>query len=489
MGLNVKENIERLASTKVIDDIVDDLKKDPERNLVAAIDKIVGIAEKLPLQPVFKEQLRGIRVLSESDRPSKHLIVNLLTDTDENVLKTLVRDYVINASWLGVRKQRAITEREGFNVPYFMLIDPTERCNYRCNGCWAGSYQQAKEMPFETFDRVLSEAGDMGIHFVVVSGGEPTCYPRLLDIFKKHQDTAFLFYTNGSLFTDEFVQELRHCGNAVPCFSVEGFKDKTDARRGQGAWDRVMLAMDRCRGEGILFGYSVTETRQNIEEVTGDAFVDYLIARGAKIGWYFQYIPIGRTPDLSMTLTPEQRLYSYDRIHAIRSTKAFFPADFWNDGPYTGGCLAGGRRYFHVTADGNIEPCAFIHLTQGNINDMSLKDALQLPFMQEIQKYQPYSDNLLTPCLLMDHPDYFRKIAAMPGVKGTDGTVDNMSGDVGKHLDEVSAAWEKLSRPVYERDFPAEAKKYAELKRQKVENIQRHAGDMHAFYSDPTVEK
>ncbi len=489
MSLNVKESLERLATTKVIDNIVDDLKKDPERNLGMTIDRIVGAAEKLPLQPVFKEQLRGVKTLSDNDRPGKRLMVNLLKDTDANVLKTLSRDFIVNASWLGVRKQRAVSEKDGFNVPWFMLIDPTERCNYRCNGCWAGSYQQAKEMPFETFDRVLSEANEIGVHFVVVSGGEPTCYPKLIDIFTKHQDTAFMFYTNGSLFTEEFVEKLRLCGNAVPCFSVEGFKEKTDARRGEGAWDRVMLAMDRCRKAGVLFGYSVTETHQNIEEVTGDAFVDYMVDKGAKIGWYFQYIPIGRTPDLSMTLTPEQRLYSYNRIHAIRSTKPFFPADFWNDGPYTGGCIAGARRYFHITADGNIEPCAFIHLTQGNINDMSLKDALQLPFLQEIQKFQPYSDNMLTPCLLMDHPDYFRKIAAMSGVRGTDGTVENMSGDVGKHLDRLSGEWEKLSRPVFEHDFPAEAKKYADLKKQKVANIEKHGGDMHAFYLDPTVEK
>lgn len=487
--MSIKEDVERLVSEKTIENTVKDLKKDPEHNLGGLVNRIVGTVDKLPLQPIFKQQLHGIKQLYDNDRPGKYLLLNLLKDTDEGVLTTLAKDFIVEASWLGVRKQRAVSEKEGFNVPWFMLIDPTERCNYHCNGCWAGSYQQAKEMPFETFDHVLTEANEMGIHFVVVSGGEPTCYPRLFDIFTKHKDTAFMFYTNGSLFTEKFVEQLRQCGNAVPCFSVEGFQEKTDARRGEGAWDRVMLAMERCRKAGLVYGYSVTETHQNIEEVTGDAFVDYMIDHGAKIGWYFQYIPIGRSPDLSMTLTPEQRLYSYNRIHAIRSTKPFFPADFWNDGPYTGGCIAGARRYFHITADGNIEPCAFIHLTQGNINDMSLKDALQLPFLQEMQKFQPYSDNMLTPCLLMDHPDYFRKIAAMPGVKGTDGTVENMSGEVGKHLDDVSAAWEKLSRPVYERDFPAEAKKFADLKKKKVENIEKHGGDMHAFYKDPTVEK
>jgi len=353
---------------------------------------------------MFKDQLRGVKELVNSDRPGKQLLVNLLRDTDAQVLKTLVGAFVIDASWFGVRTQRAVTQEEGFNVPWFMLIDPTERCNYKCTGCWAGSYQQAKEMSFETFDRVLTEAGALGIHFVVVSGGEPTCYPHLTDIFQKHKDTAFMFYTNGSLFSEKFVEELRACGNAVPCFSVEGFKEKTDARRGEGAWDRVMQAMDRCRAAGLLYGYSVCETSANLDEVTSDAFVDHMIDKGAKIGWYFQYVPVGREPDTSLMLSAQQRLQSYERIHAIRASKALFPADFWNDGPYTGGCIAGARRYFHVTADGNIEPCAFIHLSQGNINDMSLSQAPAAPLLSRDPEAAALLDNLLSPCLLAGSP-------------------------------------------------------------------------------------
>ena len=487
--MSIKESVERTVSQAAINKAIDELKKDPEHNLSGFVDRVEGIADKLPLQPMFKDQLRGVKELVNSDRPGKQLLVNLLRDTDAQVLKTLVGAFVIDASWFGVRTQRAVTQEEGFNVPWFMLIDPTERCNYKCTGCWAGSYQQAKEMSFETFDRVLTEAGALGIHFVVVSGGEPTCYPHLTDIFQKHKDTAFMFYTNGSLFSEKFVEELRACGNAAPCFSVEGFKEKTDARRGEGAWDRVMQAMDRCRAAGLLYGYSVCETSANLDEVTSDAFVDHMIDKGAKIGWYFQYVPVGREPDTSLMLTAQQRLQSYERIHAIRAGKALFPADFWNDGPYTGGCIAGARRYFHVTADGNIEPCAFIHLSQGNINDMSLKEALQLPFLSEIQKFQPYSDNLLRPCLLIDHPDYFREIAAMPGVKGTDGTVENMSGEVGEHLDRLSQEWEEVSRPVFERDFPEAAKKAREMKQRKEQNIASHGGDMRSFYRDPAVEK
>ncbi|MGC9171598.1 SPASM domain-containing protein, partial [Caldisericum sp.] len=177
-----------------------------------------------------------------------------------------------------------------------------------------------------------------------------------------------------------------------------------------------------------------------------------------------------------------QRLYSYKRIHEIRATKPLFAADFWNDGPYTGGCLAGGRRYLHITADGGIEPCAFIHLAQGNINEISLKEALQLPFFKEIQKLQPYSDNLLRPCMLVDNPQVFRKIGSLPGVRSTDGTLENMYKDVGKHLDELSKKWEEISRPVFEHDHPEVAKRIREYKQRKEKVLKENEEKIEAFY-------
>ncbi len=487
--MSLGENAKKLVLSKTIDGVVSYLQKNPERNVYKAIDTVASLANKFSFLPVFKEQINGIKKLADNDRPGIHLLINLMKDTRPDVAHKLAKNFVVNAAWMGIPKQREYTKKEKVNVPWFLLIDPTEKCNYNCIGCWAGSYDQAKTMSFETLDRILTEAKEMGIYFIVLSGGEPTLYPHFFEILKKHNDMAFMFYTNGSIITEKFAEKLADAGNAVPCISVEGFKEKTDWRRGKGAWDRVMKAMDNLKKVGVPFGYSVTETNQNIDEILSDEFVDFMVDKGAKIAWYFQYIPIGRNPDVNLMLTPQQRLKSYQRIHEIRATKPLFAADFWNDGPYTGGCLAGGRRYIHITADGGIEPCAFIHLSQGNINDMSLKEALQLPFFKEIQKLQPYSDNLLSVCLLVDHPDYFRKIGSLPGVRGTDGTLENMYKEVGKHLDKLSKEWAELSRPVFERDFPEVAKKTREYKKKKEELIKKGNGDIEQFYVSDEIDK
>lgn len=480
--MNIGHNIKRAVLSKTIVQIINYLQKNPEKNLARAVNAIYNLSRAFNLNPLFKEQLKWGKNMVENDLPWKKLVINLLKDTKTEVLKKLAVNLVVNAGWTGVPMENKITVKQGSKVPWFILVDPTEKCNYNCIGCWAGSYDRAHELSFERFDKLMWEAKELGIYFIVVSGGEPTIYPHLLDIFKKHNDMAFMLYTNGSLINEKYAEKLAEVRNVVPCISIEGFKEKTDWRRGQGAWDAAMKAMDNLKKTGFLFGYSVTETSNNVEEILSDNFINFMIEKGAKIAWYFQYIPTGKEPDINLMLTPKQRLYSYERVKYIRANKPLFAADFWNDGPYTCGCIAGARSYLHITSDGGVEPCAFIHLAQGNINEISLKEALQLPFFKEIQKLQPYSDNLLSPCMLVDHPEVFRKIGSLPGVRSTDGTLENIHKEVGKHLDELSKRWGEISRPVFERDFPKVAREAKEYKRKKEEILAEANGQIEQFY-------
>ena len=59
--------------------------------------------------------------------------------------------------------------------------------------------------------------------------------------------------------------------------------------------------------------------------------------------------------------SPEQREYIYHRIREIRANKGgkmIYTMDFQNDGEFVGGCIAGGRNYFHINANGDAEPCS-----------------------------------------------------------------------------------------------------------------------------------
>lgn len=71
--------------------------------------------------------------------------------------------------------------------------------------------------------------------------------------------------------------------------------------------------------------------------------------------------------------------------------------DFWNDGEFAGGCIAGGRRYLHINANGDMEPCAFIHYSDSNIREKTLLEGLRSPLFMAYHDNQPFSDNCSAP--------------------------------------------------------------------------------------------
>jgi MoaA/NifB/PqqE/SkfB family radical SAM enzyme len=374
----------------------------------------------------------------------------LLTETSYNVRTRLAINFFINATLVGSPKLKETEAREGVHVPWAILIDPTEKCNLNCLGCWAGDYQRQHELDFETLDRILTEAEQLGIYFIVFSGGEPLLRKKdLVALAEKHEGQVFHLFTNGTLIDEEFVHEMQRVGNITPAVSVEGLEETTDARRGKGVFQKVMRAMDLMRENGCVFGISVTYTKNNTEEVGSDEFIDLMVAKGAAYGWYFTYIPIGKDVDLELMATPEQRAYMYDRILYFRETKPIFLADFWNDGEAVNGCIAGGRSYFHINAAGEVEPCAFVHYATCNIKDMSLKEALQNPLFAAYQKRQPFHSNLRRPCPIIDVPDMLRDIVKESGAHSTQLRNEETADEFADKIKPYAEAWGEIADAIW----------------------------------------
>lgn len=119
-------------------------------------------------------------------------------------------------------------------------------------------------------------------------------------------------------------------------------------------------------------------------------------------------------------VTPEQREFMYNQVRKFRQTKPLFTLDFWNDGEYSSGCVAAGRRYLHINANGDIEPCAFIHYSDSNIHEKKLLEALQSPLFMAYKNGQPFNQNHLRPCPLLDNPEALVDIVELSGAHSTD---------------------------------------------------------------------
>jgi len=420
---------------------------------------IAWLAEKLVKKDYYIEKIRWIKGLFDSSHPSLTVTKKILWATNPYHRKTIIKTFIINHCLVGTNKRKDFSEKhDGFYPPGFFVISPSMKCNLNCYGCYAGSYDKKAELTFDEIDKVISQAKEIGMYFCVVSGGEPLFYPRIFDIFEKHNDVLFHMYTNGSLIDEKVCQRLLEVGNVIPAISIEGYRKETDERRGAGHFDRIMKAMDLLREAKILFGFSATLTRQNVEILNSDKFIDFMIEKGSVLGWYFMYVPIGREPNLDLMLTPEQRGYQFERLTYLRSSKPIFLADFWNDGPVVGGCISGGRKYFHVNALGDIEPCVFAHFATHNIRTSSLEEAINSPMFRFIRSQLPVYENLLRPCTLIDKPEVSRKAIEEYGAYFTHEGAEILYKDLSEDIDQYTKEYRKIADPLWEKYFPKNKK-------------------------------
>jgi len=407
--------------------------------IVENVPRALNVMQHLTADPAHREALRAFAERWERDEALRRQ-AEVLARNPKMIQNVVVNWVVRDLLWSASVRDR-ISKELGVHVPHVLLVDPTEACNLRCKGCWAGAYE-VHSLPFERLDRLFTEAQELGIRWIVLSGGEPFAYKRLLELVERHPDMVFMAYTNGTLIDDEVADRLAELGNFSPAISLEGFREATDARRGEGVFDKVMAAMDRLTERGVIHGASVTVTRHNVQELFSDEFIDLLIDKGCAYVWSFHYVPIGRDPDPSLMLTPEQRSWLVHRVRELRATKPIFIADFWNDGHAVGGCIAGGRQYLHINAKGDVEPCAFVHFATANILECSLVDALKSPLLAAFQARQPFNENHFAPCPIIDNPQALREMVAQSGAYPTHpGAETVLEGPIAEHLDQLSARW------------------------------------------------
>lgn len=300
-------------------------------------------------------------------------------------------------------------------------MDPTSACNLKCTGCWAAEYGNHMNLTYEEMDDIVKQGVEMGTYVYLFTGGEPLVRKKdIIRLCEEHPDCVFSTFTNGTLIDEAFADEMLRVKNFMPAISIEGFEEATDSRRGEGTYQKIIRAMNILKERKLPFGISCCYTSANAEVIGSEAYFDQMIDMGAKFAWFFTYMPVGKGAVKELIATADQREMMYHKIREYRKTKPLFTVDFWNDGEYVGGCIAGGRCYCHINANGDIEPCAFIHYSDSNIREKTLLEAYTSPLFMGYHDNQPWNDNLLRPCPVLDNSGRLTEIVEKSHAKSTD---------------------------------------------------------------------
>ena len=303
-------------------------------------------------------------------------------------------------------RKRMEEEKAGLHVPSYLIASITSNCNLHCAGCYSRANnatvdcQPVMQLTDEEWLRIFKEAEDLGISFILLAGGEPMLRRDIIVAAGTMQNIIFPIFTNGTFMDQKYFELLEKCRNLIPVMSIEGGREETDARRGEGVYDKLIGNMDRLKENGLIYGASITVTKENLREVISDEFLETLSSRGCKAVFYIEFVPV---TDESSELAPDDddREILMSRIDQLRAEKQdMMYIAFPGDEKSSGGCLAAGRGFFHINSHGGAEPCPFSAYSDINVKDTSLREAMNSGLFTALREGDILSGEHIGGCVL-----------------------------------------------------------------------------------------
>ena len=314
----------------------------------------------------------------------------------------------------------------GMQVPPFLILSVTTRCNLRCAGCYAEavgitacSPEARPPLGLSDWRRVIEEASALGVVGFVIAGGEPFMLPGVISLFRKYSDRLFLVFTNGTAIEDSDFQALKRCRNTAVVVSVEGDRELTDERRGSGVYERALRTLDRLKAAGVLTGLSVTISPANIDYWSQERNIDALLARSGPLAFFIEQIPTGENK--SATIPAEQRARLRATVLRVRNraTGAAYLIHSPDDEEFFGGCVSAGRGFAHVTPTGDVTACPFSALATHNVSTATVSQAFASSFFAMIRDNGPMLETHDHPCSLFANAGKLESMAKSLGAYRT----------------------------------------------------------------------
>lgn len=319
---------------------------------------------------------------------------------------------------------RKIAQKNGQHIPPFLIASITTQCNLHCKGCYARANHscfdgdRAGNAPqllcAEQWGSIFQQAADLGIGFILLAGGEPFVRRDVLTIAGEYPGILFPVFTNGTMIVPDYLELLDQKRNLISIISIEGKKETTDARRGAGIYQQLQCTMQELYCRGLLFGASVTVTKESIDEVLSDSFINELGVSGCKAVIYVEYVPIDHESAI-LALDDETRNLMAQRLVDVREKHAeMLIVSFPGDEKNSGGCLAAGRGFFHINAYGGAEPCPFSPYSDVSVCDTSLLEALQSPLFRKLRQKGNLTQEHIGGCVLLEQEEQVKLLLKEP---------------------------------------------------------------------------
>ena len=146
------------------------------------------------------------------------------------------------------------------------------RCNLTCKHCYSISadIDFPGELSTDQIYDAMSDLRGFGVPVLILSGGEPLLRPDIFEISRRAKDLGFYvgLSTNGTLITQENIEQIAAIGYDYVGISLDGLKNTHDRfRQKEGAFEASLNGLQLCRSKGIKVGMRFSITRDNAAEL------------------------------------------------------------------------------------------------------------------------------------------------------------------------------------------------------------------------------
>lgn len=289
----------------------------------------------------------------------------------------------------------------GKMIPDQVTISITEECPNNCIHCALPDTKSRKKLSPEIVKSTIDQVLEIGTTFLIFDGGEPLTYSGLEDLIKyvDREKAITGMFTSGVGLTEERASRLKEAGLYSLTVSFDSaYEDKHDYIRGRkGIFKSAVEAVKNGLEAGLLVNIYVVLSRDNVNEL------DELYALASELGVhelsFYEIVPTGRWMDHASEIMTPKDLRKFDNfVSSVREKEGprVFPIP---QVMRTTGCMAG-RKWLHITPEGNILPCACIPIPYGNVHRDRIRDV-----WKKIREDPAYNAK----CCLMRNPEFREK--------------------------------------------------------------------------------
>ncbi len=263
-----------------------------------------------------------------------------------------------------------------------MELELSHICNLHCIYCYAESGAPLNnELHFEEIIDIIDQGIDLGVRkIIVIGGGEPMAYPRIMDILRTihSRGLEIELFTNGTLLTPDIVEEFKQLKvNPVTKFNSMHPEVQDYLAGKPNSFKSIRSGLDMLRKAGfpndeLSLGAQTVICRPNYDELPNM----WRWLRVRSIIPYFEAITYqGRAKDHdSLAVSPND-------LHALFTKLSRIDRDefdiHWEPKPPVAAFTC--RRHLFsctITAIGDVIPCPGVDISAGNIRQAPLAELL-----------------------------------------------------------------------------------------------------------------